>query len=176
MEQDQKIFLIGFMGCGKTTHAKKLAKALRNSFIDLDNYIEKKEEMSVETIFATKGEEYFREKETLYLDQVISRYKTSVVSLGGGAACFNNNLNTILKAGIVIYIEMPPEALHYRLVHSKTNRPLLQNKTAEESLTFITSLLHKRQVFYNQAHIKINGIDLTTDKLKEALSLFIAKT
>jgi len=174
MEQFQKIFLIGFMGCGKTTHAKKLAKVLRSSFIDLDNYIEKKEETTIEKIFSDKGEEYFREKERLYLKQVIDRYKTSVVSLGGGAACFNDNLKTILKAGIVIYIEMSPEALHYRLVHSKTNRPLLQNKTAEESLEFIKTLLNKREKYYTQAHITVPGIDLTTDKLKEALSLFIA--
>jgi shikimate kinase len=170
-----KIFLIGFMGCGKSTHGKKLAKALQKPFIDLDNYIEKKEEAAVQTIFETKGEDYFREKETEYLKQVIARYPKSVISLGGGAACFNNNINLIRKSGTVVYIEMPAESLHYRLTQSETQRPLLKNKSAEESLEFIKYLLHKREPFYTQAHITVNGINLTTDKLKEALSLFIGK-
>jgi len=163
------------MGSGKTTQGKKLAKALDKPFIDLDNYIEKKENLSIEQIFATKGEDYFRGKESEYLKQVIARYAKSVVSLGGGAACFNNNISQILKAGIVIYIEMPPESLHYRLSQSETQRPLLQNKDPEESLEYIKTLLRYREPFYTQAHITVNGINLTTDKLKEALSLFIAK-
>lgn len=171
-----KIFLIGFMGCGKSTQGKKLAKTLVKPFIDLDNYIAKKEESTIETIFETKGEDYFREKETEYLKQVIARYPKSVVALGGGAACFNSNINLILKSGTVIYIEMPPDSLHYRLTQSETSRPLLKNKTLEESLEFVTNLLHKRQIFYSQAHITVNGINLTTDKLKEALSLFSAKS
>jgi shikimate kinase len=163
------------MGCGKSTHGKKLAKVLQRPFIDLDNYIEKKEEASVEKIFDSKGEDYFREKETEYLKQVIARYQTSVVSLGGGAACFNNNINLILKAGIVIYISMPAESLHYRLSQSETQRPLLKNRSAEESLEFIKELLRKREPFYERAHITVNGINLTTEKLKEAVSLYIGK-
>ena len=173
--QTDKIFLIGFMGSGKTTQGKKLAKALDKPFIDLDNYIEKKENLSIAEIFSAKGEDYFREKESEYLKQVIARYPKSVVSLGGGAACFNNNITQLLKSGTVIYIEMPAESLHYRLSQSETQRPLLQNKSLEESLEFIKGLLRKREPFYSQAHITVNGINLTTDKLKEALSLFIAK-
>jgi len=157
------------MGCGKSTQGKKLAKALEKPFIDLDNYIEKKEDASIETIFNTKGEEYFREKESEYLKQVVARYPKSVVALGGGAACFNSNINLILKSGTVIYIEMPADSLHYRLTQSDSARPLLKDKTLEESLEFVTNLLRKRELFYVQAHITVNGINLTTDKLKEAL-------
>ena len=172
--QTDKIFLIGFMGSGKTTHGKKLAKVLDKPFIDLDNYIEKKENLSISEIFSTKGEDYFREKESEYLKQVIARYPKSVVSLGGGAACFKNNITQILKGGTVIYIEMPAESLHYRLTQSETQRPLLQNKSLEESLEFIEDLLRKREPFYSQAHLTVNGINLITDKLKEALSLYSA--
>lgn len=174
--QSDKIFLIGFMGSGKTTQGKKLAKALDKPFIDLDNYIEKKENLTIDQIFSSKGEAYFREKESEYLKQVIARYPKSVVSLGGGAACFHNNISQILKNGTVIYIEMPAESLHYRLSQSETQRPLLQNKSLEESLEFINDLLRRRLPYYTQAHITVNGINLTTDKLKEALSLFIAKS
>jgi len=175
MEIPQKIFLIGFMGCGKTTHGKKLAKLLNRSFIDLDNYIEKKEELSVDEIFKKKGEDYFREKESEYLTQVVNRYPSSVVSLGGGAACFNNNISLILKSGLVIYIEMPADSLQYRLSQSPTARPLLKDKSAEESLEFIKNLLRRRESFYTQAHITLNGINLTAEKIKEAISLHIGK-
>jgi shikimate kinase len=161
------------MGCGKTTHGKKLAKLLERPFIDLDNYIEKKEEASVKTIFDTKGEAFFREKETEYLKQVVARYATSVISLGGGAACFNDNMQFMLKKGIVIYIQMPAEALHYRLLQSETQRPLLKDKTPEEGLAFIKDLLKEREPFYSQSQITVNGIDLTAEKLKEAVSLYI---
>ncbi len=163
------------MGCGKSTHGKKLAKVLRRTFIDLDVYISKEEGISVEEIFAEKGEDYFRQKESDNLNKINNQTSKLVISLGGGTVCFNNNLNKILNAGLVIYIKMPAEALHKRLINSKTQRPLLQNKNSEESLEYIKKLLEKREQFYNKAHLTINGIDLTTDKLKEAVSLFIAK-
>lgn len=166
-----KVFLVGFMGCGKSTQGKKLAKALNKPFIDLDNYIEKKEELSIDEIFKNKGEAYFREKETEYLTQVIKRYPSSVVSLGGGTPCFNNNMVQILKAGTAIYLEMPAESLHFRLTQSESKRPLFSNKSAEEGLKFIQELLRIRIPYYERAPIKVNGINLTTEKLVEALTL-----
>ncbi|MGZ3885608.1 MAG: shikimate kinase [Bacteroidia bacterium] len=176
MSTTDKIFLTGFMGSGKSTQGKKLAKALNRSFIDLDHYIEKKEAATIAAIFETKGEDYFREKESEYLTQVINRYPTSVISTGGGTPCFHKNMALMLKSGTVIYISMPAESLHYRLVQSNTNRPLLAGKTPEEALEHIRFLLNKRESYYNQAHITINGVNLTTDKLKEALSLFSANS
>lgn len=167
---------MGFMGCGKSTHGKKLAKLLGKPFIDLDNYIEKKEESTIDAIFKAKGEDYFREKESEYLKQVINRYPASVVSLGGGTPCFHNNISLLLKSGLAIYIEMPAESLHYRLSQSETARPLMQNKTAEEGLDFVKSLLRKREPFYVQAPITVNGINLTAEKIKEAISLHIGKS
>lgn len=169
-----RIFLMGFMGSGKSTHGKKIAKVFQKPFIDLDNYIEKKEEMLIEDIFAKKGEDYFREKESEYLKQVIARYPKSVISLGGGTPCFNNNITHILKAGTAVYIEMPAESLHYRLTQSENKRPLLKDKSLEEGLDFIKMLLRQREKYYTQAHLTINGINLTTEKLKEALSLYSA--
>lgn len=162
------------MGSGKSTQGKKLAKILRSTFIDLDLVISNKEGKSVQEIFSSKGEEYFRKKETENLEEIIKHKTQSVISLGGGTVCFHDNLDKVLKAGLVIYIKMSPEALHQRLSHSKIQRPLLQNKTGEESLDLIKDLLKKREKFYNKAHITVSGIDLTTDKLKEAVSLFIA--
>lgn len=176
MSIPDKIFLMGFMGCGKSTHGKKLAKLLNRPFIDLDHYIEKKEELSIDGIFKTKGEDYFRQKETEYLNQVINRYPTSVISLGGGTPCFNNNITLILKSGLSVYIEMPAESLHFRLSQSLTARPLIQNKSAEEALEFVKTLLKKRESFYLQAPITVNGHNLTAEKILEAISLHIGKS
>jgi shikimate kinase len=175
MTATDKIFLIGFMGSGKSTHGKKLAKSLERPFIDLDNYIEGKEGFSVQNIFEHKGENYFRQRETEYLKQVIARYATSVISLGGGAPCFNDNMELLLKTGIVIYIKMPAEALFSRLNQSASERPLLKDKTEAERLDLIKKLLPEREPFYSRAHITVNGLDLTTEKLKEAVSLHIGR-
>lgn len=174
--EGKKIFLTGFMGCGKSSHGKKLAKALATSFIDLDNYIEKKEGMSIDEIFTKSGEDAFREKETMYLNQVIARYANAVIALGGGTPCFNDNIKTILKNGTLIYIQMVPEALFNRIENAVIPRPLLKGKTPEESLEFIKALLKKRESYYNQAHITVNGIDLTTAKLQQSLSEYLVKS
>lgn len=174
MELPDKIFLLGFMGSGKSTHGKRLARLLNRPFIDLDHYIERKENKSIGEIFTKEGENHFRDLEKLYLNQVISRYAQSVISLGGGTPCFNDNMNTILKNGLPIYIQMSPEALFNRLSNSTNERPLLKGKTKEQSLDFINETLTEREKYYIKALIKVNGIDLTANKLAEELSLFIA--
>jgi len=126
----------------------------------------------VQEIFEKKGEEPFRKKETEYLKQVIARYESSVVSLGGGAPCFNENIDLLLKKGIVIYIKMPAEALFSRLKQSADSRPLLKHKTDDEKLNFIKELLQKREPVYAKAHLTVDGFNLTADKLKEAVSLY----
>ena len=174
MELPDKIFLLGFMGSGKSTHGKRLARLLNRPFIDLDHYIERKENKSIGEIFTKEGENHFRDLEKLYLNQVISRYAQSVISLGGGTPCFNDNMNTILKNGLPIYIQMSPEALFNRISNSTNERPLLKGKTKEQSLDFINETLTEREKYYIKALIKVNGIDLTANKLAEELSLFIA--
>lgn len=173
MEIPEKIFLMGFMGCGKTTHGKKLAKKLNRPFIDLDHYIERKENKTIPEIFNLSGENAFREMEALYLKQVISRYASAVISLGGGTPCFNNNIDIINTSGLSIYIEMTSKALFQRLENAATARPLLAGKSSDEKLKTISDLLEVRENFYKQAAIKVNGINLDTEKLIEALSLFI---
>ena len=85
-------------------------------------------------------------------------------------------MKTILEKGIAVYIEMPAEALFNRLENAAIPRPLLNGKNPDESLEIIKFLLKKRESFYLQSQIKVNGIDLTPNKLKEALSLFIGNS
>jgi shikimate kinase len=157
------------MGSGKSTHGKKLAKELAYQFIDLDTYIEEKESMTVQQIFNNFGEQVFREKETEYLNEVISKTGNIIISLGGGTICFHSNLTRVLNSGLLIYIYMPAEALYDRLKNSVKDRPLLKEKNPTEIQAYIKETLMQRSTFYNQAHITINGISLTTATIKQAI-------
>ncbi len=158
MQFNKHIFLTGFMGCGKTTISKLLAVQLKLDVIDLDEFIQQAEDTTIETIFETKGETYFRELETTYLNKILNLKKPIVVSLGGGTVCFNNNLQIIKKNGILIYIELPVKNLFQRLNVLENNRPLLKNLVNDDLKTYIQLKLEERKPFYNQAHITINGL------------------
>lgn len=160
MSRGKHIFLCGFMGCGKSTHGKKIARLLKMSFVDLDKYIQEKENKTIQFIFDHEGETEFRKLESHYLNEIINSDSGSVISLGGGTVCFNSNLNIIKEKGILVYIQMPPEALSDRLQNSKQKRPLLKNITSENLLSFIREKLKERDEYYLQADIIINGIDL----------------
>lgn len=171
--KSELIFLCGFMGCGKTTHGKKLAKALSYSFVDLDKFIEQKYNQSVSEIFSNEGEVEFRSRETLCLQEVINKTTRTVISLGGGTPCFNDNLQLIKQSGVLVYIKMDSKSLFKRLKQAANKRPLLKNKTDNELLLYIESLLNQRDVFYSQAHIIINGLNLNDTLLKQSVEAFV---
>jgi len=154
------IFITGFMGSGKTTFGKKLAALLKYDHLDLDQWIEENENITIEAIFKNEGEQFFRELETKYLKKIIEIKKSVVVSLGGGAICFNDNLNLVKKNGLLIYIKLSPLVLTNRIIKSKIKRPLLHNLNRKELLTEIKKLLLKRIKIYEQAHLIFNGLNL----------------
>ena len=163
-----RIFLIGFMGCGKTTLGKKLAQKMDYSFTDLDHELEKKAGMSVSDYFSAKGEEAFRllEKETLNNFD----YPTNcVISTGGGTPCFFDNMEFMNRNGITIYLEMPPVALAKRLEYSKHKRPLIANKDEKEMVAFIKEKLEERNPFYKRSFLTVNGINITPEQVKNEL-------
>ena len=161
MQFTKHIFITGFMGSGKSTISKRLAKQLKLDLIDLDNFIQESEEATIEEIFQTKGENYFRETETQYLKKIISLKTPYVVALGGGTVCFNDNLALIKKNGILIYIELSPKTLFQRLENSKGERPLIKDLSGNDLLKFIEEKLNERKSYYQQAHITINGLKVT---------------
>jgi shikimate kinase len=164
------------MGSGKSTHGRKLAKALKAEFIDLDIYITKKLNKTISEIFEKKGEQYFRDQETEAIKELIAEKKEPcIISLGGGAVCFNDNMKLVTKNGLVIYLETNENALRDRLLRSRNKRPLLKDKSPEEVLSFIKSKINERAKFYNQAHIKINGLNLTTALLLKELEAHYKK-
>lgn len=145
-----RVFLIGYMGSGKSTIGKILARKLKMHFIDLDHYIETKEQKTIADIFNTEGEKKFRALEKKYLQDIITNNNT-VISLGGGTPCFNNNMEIIKRNGISIYIKMTPDALVKRLINTKKKRPLIHKMSEPELKSFIETNLQKRDLFYSQS-------------------------
>lgn len=168
MPKHKRIYIIGFMGSGKTTAGRKLAAALKCSFIDLDTEIEKLQGESISEIFSRAGEEIFRriESETL---RSLDTGNDAVISVGGGTPCFYGNMEFMKKAGLVIYLKMTPGQLKSRLGREPGERPLLKELPGEEIRSFITRKLSQREPFYNQASIIIDGIDLDIKSLVEEI-------
>lgn len=163
-----RIYLIGFMGAGKTTLGKKLAHKLGYSFHDLDKIFEYKYKTSVDLFFGKYDEAAFRKIEH---DLLLSTFtlENSVISTGGGTPCFHNNMNLINQNGISIYIKLSPEAIFNRLITAKKRRPLIANKSEEELMLFIKEKLREREAFYNMANYTISGISVKVDDIVEIL-------
>lgn len=170
MQVNSHIFLTGFMGCGKTSIGKKLARLLRITFIDMDEYIEKREKLTVQSLFENFGEGTFRKIERSCLEEILKKDEKLVVALGGGTVCYENNLEKIKKAGLLIYIELPVASLAQRLENSKAKRPLLKNLKGEELTAFIDNKLNERKDYYNKAQITVSGLSLTPQILREKIS------
>jgi len=164
------VFLIGFMGCGKTTLGRKLAARLGYDFIDLDNVLEAQVGMTIAEYFSEFGEDKFRQLESDVLKQTAYPTKT-VVSTGGGLPCFFDNMDWMNVHGKTIYIKLSPKTLADRLEKEKMHRPLLREKHGEALVTFITEKLVERDKFYGQASIIADGLSLTADKVERMLKL-----
>ena len=158
------------MAAGKTTLGKLLATQLAYSFIDSDDVIERMEGKSVTEIIQEHSWDYFRQKESDWLS-LLSAESSFVCAVGGGLPCHNDNLEALLKIGLVIYLECSPSVLYARLLEQKHDRPLISAVPNEELVETITNLLNKREIFYQKADHVING-DLP---IEEQANLLIAK-
>lgn len=176
MPPGRKIYIIGFMGSGKTTAGRKLASALKWDFIDLDLLIEKREKLFIKDIFTRKGEDYFRMVESdLLKNPGLSDAKNYVISVGGGAPCFFDNMDFMLTEGIVIYLRMTPGQLRKRLEKETEVRPLLNNLHGNDLLKLIQEKLAAREPFYNRATITTDGYSFSTETVIEKLADFLRK-
>lgn len=162
----QRIIIIGYMGAGKTTVGKALAKDLGLTFYDLDWYIESRMHKTVKQIFDEQGEEGFRRIERNMLHEV-AEFEDVIISCGGGTPCFFDNIDYMNSQGTTFYLKATPDVLYKHLKMGKSVRPLLLNKTPDEVRTFIETQLAQREPFYNKAKyaIDVNLMD-TYDKIK----------
>jgi shikimate kinase len=162
------IYLIGFMGSGKTTTGKKLAAFLNYRIVDLDEYIEEKFRITIPDIFNRFDEIAFRKIERDELLETTA-LKNTVVSTGGGTPCFFDNMEIINKHGTSVYLKLHPKSIFSRLNESKKRRPLMENKTDLEKYDFIVSKLADREKFYVQAHHTIKAENLILSELVKLL-------
>lgn len=159
------LYIIGFMGSGKTTAGKKLASSLGWSFIDLDRKIEKDSGMKISEIFAIHGEDYFRNTEAEIL-RTLSHKTNAIVSTGGGTPCYNNNMKFMLETGLTVYLKLTAAQLVSRLISSKDERPLIKNLTGDDLQIFIEEKLAQRSEWYEKSQLIIDGFDLDIGFLK----------
>lgn len=155
----KRIFLIGYMGAGKTTMGKSLAQVMGLEFIDLDNWIEARQHKTIKEIFAEVGEEDFRKLERAGLEEV-STYENVILSLGGGTPCFFDNMEVVNRAGTSVYLKPSEEVLIKRLIKGKHKRPLLADKSDDEILQVIREQLAWREPYYLKANITFEASHL----------------
>ena len=152
---EKVVFLVGFMGCGKTFWGRRLSEAKGYGFADLDAMIEAREGQTIAEIFAEKGEAGFRETERHYLHQTTGFKQPTVVSTGGGAPCFFDNMDWMNRHGKTIFLDMPVAVLAERLWKGREKRPLLAGLEREDFEGFITERLHVRLPFYMRAQHQV---------------------
>ena len=156
-----RIFLIGFMGSGKTHWGTRIAEKLQIPFYDLDAVIVNSEGMSISEIFVNKGEEYFRYMEKQTLEDLVAREENFVLSAGGGTPCFFNNIDFMKRNGKVLWLNTSLEALNQRLLKEKMSRPLLRGITELGLRAYIIRKLSERKMYYEQADLMVH--EETTD-------------
>ncbi len=162
-----RIFLVGYMGCGKTTTGKRLSKKYGLDFVDLDHYIESRYFKTVSQLFNEKGESGFREIERDLLREVAD-FENVIISTGGGTACFFDNMEFMNQKGETVYLRAPATDLTAYLRTASKDRPLLAQKNEKELFDFISGMLKKREPFYSQAKHTIVARD-TSDELFDGL-------
>lgn len=148
------IFLIGYMGCGKSTMGRNLSAAMNRDLIDLDHYIEARYHLTVKEIFAEKGEEAFRKIEQNILHEV-GEFENIIIACGGGTPCYFDNMDFMNEHGTTVFLNASMEALMRRLStpKAKSKRPIIANKTNDELEQFIAEALKQRAPFYNKAKL-----------------------
>ena len=173
-----RVILVGFMGAGKTTVGKALAKDLGIDFYDLDWYIESRRRKTVPQLFAEYGEEGFRKIEHYMLHEA-AEFENIVLSCGGGTPCWSDNMDYLNRQGDTIYLKAAPEVIATHLRMGKTVRPLLAEKTPEERETYIQQELEKRAPIYEKAHYTLDvslmdsydKIQITVQQIRNLLAI-----
>ena len=146
----QRIFLIGFMGCGKTYWGKLWAEKSGLAFYDLDEMVEAEQGKRAAEIFAEDGEDHFRNLETIALKS-FNNIDTAIVACGGGTPCFNDNIRWMNENGTTIYLRSSPENILIRLMTEAEKRPLIKNLQGNELQFYIEEKIKERDFFYEQA-------------------------
>ncbi len=157
------VFLIGYMGCGKTTLGEVLARQMGLHFIDLDEFIETRQGLSINEIFAQMGEARFRELETEALGEVAAMTDV-IIGCGGGTPCHGDNMALMNQAGITVWLTTSPERITARLLlpEHKSKRPKIANLPDDAVLPLVEQELQIRAPYYRQSRLQFDSTDIET--------------
>lgn len=161
------VFLVGFMGSGKTTIGLEIAKALDIDFFDMDELIQDQQAMTISEIFRNYGQDYFRALERDMIRDFGQSFDGDVViATGGGAPCFFDNIEQMNQIGTTVYLNLQPATLLERLEGEADGRPLIAGKTSEEMLDLINKMHEQRAPYYEKSSYVVDG-NRTPDTIVE---------
>lgn len=162
------LFLVGYMGCGKSTLGRKTARRLGVEFADTDALLEQREGASVADVYQLAGEEYFRRAERAVLDELIDSGRCLVVSTGGGLPTWSDNMARMNAAGTTVYLRRPAEQIARRLSpYGRQKRPRLRGLADDELVDFMRRDMADREPFYKQALLVVDCVGRTDAELVE---------
>lgn len=166
------LFLVGYMGCGKTSLGRKVAARLGWDFVDTDQEVERRESATVNEIFSYAGEEYFRRCERSVLDAAIADGRPKVVSTGGGLPTYRDNMERMNAAGMTVYLRRSAEKIASRLSpYGRAKRPKLRGLNDEELVEFMTRNMAERAPRYEQAQLMLDGDRLSDAEMIERIRI-----
>lgn len=164
------LFLVGYMGCGKSTLGRKLARRLGVAFVDTDALVEQREGAAVADVFRYEGEEHFRQVEREVLEDVIASEDAAVVSTGGGLPVWGDNMQRMNEAGDTVYLRRSAEQIARRLSpYGRQKRPRLRGLSDEELVGFMGRDMAAREPFYTQARLIVDCTETSDEELVERI-------
>ena len=164
-----KIFLIGFMGSGKTHWGRLLSQKLSIPFFDLDEQVTEYAGKSIVEIFAEEGEEHFRLKEKDVLHIITESHDAFIMACGGGSPCYFNNIEYMNQAGTSVWINTPLDTIFTRLIEEKDNRPLIKSLSDDQLKSFISKKFAGRKIYYEQADVTVDEEPIRLEYLIEKI-------
>jgi len=164
-----RIFLIGFMGTGKSYWGKIWSSQHNLKFIDLDSEIEKKTGLRVDEIFEKKGEDFFRIVEAQTLIEM-DQYDNCIIACGGGTPCFKNNMDWMKNNGLTVLLNSTPSKILENIINDNKVRPLFKKINKGELLFFIEMKLKERMEFYNKANVQLQAFELNSNSIDAILN------
>ena len=164
----KRIFLVGFMGSGKSTLGRRLKTEMDWAFIDLDDYFEARHKTTIKQFFSQYGEMAFRQEEQKMLKEVITKDKV-IIATGGGTPCYFDNMALMNAHGLSIYIKLPVDTLVDRLSGPRQVRPLVMGKSGDDLRSFVSDKLAEREKYYNKARVVVDAEVLGVDGFKRVI-------
>ncbi len=160
----KRIYLVGYMGSGKSSALKQLGKLLSWETYDLDHLFEENYKISVQDFFHKYDEDAFRKLESQLLKETV-KYENAVIATGGGTPCFYDNMDWMNANGTTVFLKVSTKTAVVRLLNSKKKRPLIEGKSEQEVIEFVNKHYGDRMKFYEQAHITVKGESLDVEEL-----------